>query len=119
MQTLRKQLDGDLDIRAVLQMLDFKNHPDHLSGRKSKATLFGEFSDLIASNAVSWQAFQLYCRGIATCTNESDFMRLVRACDCYLGSVCHCHLLQFAVLNVITCDTDASGTVPTALFKTK
>lgn len=75
-----------MDIRRILQLLDFKNHPDHLSGRKSKAMLFGEFADLIASNTVSWQAFQLYCRGLATCANELDFVQLV--CRLEFGQIC-------------------------------
>eukprot|EP00892_Ulva_mutabilis_P001704 jgi/Ulvmu1/11534/UM078_0023.1 len=77
-EALQKYLNGDMDVRRVLQVLDFKNHPEHLSGRKSKAALFGEFSDLVASNTVSWQAFHLYCRGLATCVSEPDFTQLVQ-----------------------------------------
>lgn len=77
LQNIREHLDGNMDIRHVLQVLDFKNHPDHLSGRKSKATLFSEFSDLVAANSVSWQAFQLYFRGLSTCVSDSDLAQLV------------------------------------------
>lgn len=81
LQKLHQHLDGDLDIRRVLQIVDFKNHADHLSGRKSKAMLFSEFSDLVASNSVSWQAFQLYCRGLATCVSEGELSQMVRVCQ--------------------------------------
>lgn len=70
---------GDMDIRTVLQLEQFKNHVDHLSGRKSKATLISEFADCIASDTVTWEKFQLYYRALATCTiaNEAVFSQSV------------------------------------------
>jgi hypothetical protein len=82
LQALHELLQGDMDIRKVLLLERFKNHSDHLSGRKSKATLIGEFADCIASDVVSWPQFQLYYRAIATSTlsNEGLFTQLVRSC---------------------------------------
>ena len=80
MQAIHEALKGDLDIRSVLQLEQFKNHADHLSGRKSKATLIGEFADCISSDPLTWSTFQLFYRAISTTTmtNDATFTSLVR-----------------------------------------
>jgi hypothetical protein len=79
-QAIHAALNGDMDIHAVLQLEQFKNHADHLSGRKSKATLIGEFADCISSDTVSWKQWQLYYRAISTSTitNDALFSQSVR-----------------------------------------
>lgn len=81
MQAIHQAANGDMDIRTVLQLEQFKNHADHISGNKSKATLIGEFADCIGADTLTWEKFQFYYRAVATSTkgNDISFTQSVRS----------------------------------------
>lgn len=102
-QAIHEVLMGDMDIRSVLQLELFKNHVDHLSGRKSKATLIGEFADCIASDTLTWEKFQLYYRAVATSTmaNETVFTQLVRTSFLFADRQCPLAKYMLVLLSCI------------------
>ena len=113
-QAIHEALQGDLDIRSVLQLEQFKNHVDHLSGRKSKATLIGEFADCISSDPLTWSTFQLFYRAISTSTVENDgaFSQLVRfrfAAAEPTGNVRSCSAHECRVMASLTFQHRGSG----------
>ena len=81
LQAIHEVAMGDMDIRTVLQLEQFKNHVDHISGNKSKATLIGEFADCIAADTLTWEKFLFYYRALATSTmgNDISFTQSVRS----------------------------------------
>ena len=78
MQTVSDTIGGNLDLNDVARLFDCKNHPDHLSGLKSKATLVREFMDAISCDEVLAARFANYHRSVAACTTESQFDAMVR-----------------------------------------
>jgi hypothetical protein len=65
-------------VRKALQLLELKDHVDHLSGRKSKATLINEFTSAIGTDRISWQAFLEYYIALGTCVSEQTFSQMVQ-----------------------------------------
>lgn len=78
LQTINDSVAGNMDVNEVVKLFDCKNHPDHLCGRKSKATLIGEFMDTVTGDELTWPAFQRYYRSVAACVTESQFDQMVR-----------------------------------------
>lgn len=90
MQAVAETFDNNLDVGDVTRLLDTKNHPDHLSGLKSKAALLREFREAMASDEVMWPAFAAYHRSVAACVTDSQFDLMVRSKLLILGVLRDC-----------------------------
>lgn len=82
MQAVLETFEQNMDTAEVMRLLDTKNHPDHLSGLKSKAALLRDFRDAMASDEVMWPAFAAYHRSVAACLPDGQFDLMVRLFHC-------------------------------------
>jgi hypothetical protein len=90
LQAINDSFAGNMDVNQVVKLFDCKNHPDHLNGMKSKATLIGEFMDTVTGDELTWPAFQRYYRSVAACVTESQFHQMVHTV-CSPHATCQPH----------------------------
>jgi hypothetical protein len=77
-QAIRNSLNGNLDINEAIKLFDCKNHPDYISGLKSKSTLIADFMVVMGGNEIGWPEFQRYYRAVSACVSPRDFEQMVR-----------------------------------------